>query len=211
MNELKAFKINVDPANVLFFSQRNFYTWNMDSKDCAIWGNGLKSKRMENTLRGCTHQYSGAAQRLQKEVKLRKSPNRRKSTVCLGVKPLSAGQHSFHRLFHQTPQFFWGTFINIVLFSIWDATCVLSFASHTNASKSPLLFLAPPHGLSRSRSHFPLVSLTLPADHSKSSCGPGQKLHRCGERWHWELLQHRHPVPAGWWSFLWGPEAEKGG
>lgn len=116
MNELKAFKINVDPANVLFFSQRNFYTWNMDSKDCAIGGNGLKNKRMENTLRGCTHQYLGAAQRLQREVKLRKSPNRRKSTVCLVVKPLSAGQHSFHGLFHQTPQFFWGTFINIVLF-----------------------------------------------------------------------------------------------
>lgn len=88
MNELKAFKINVDPANVLFFSQRNFYKCNMDSKGCALWGNGLeKKKRMENTLRGCTHQYSCEAQRLQKEGKLRKSPNRRKSTVCSGVKP----------------------------------------------------------------------------------------------------------------------------
>lgn len=45
MNELKAFKINVDPANVLFFSQRNFYKCNMDSKGCALWGNGLKKKR----------------------------------------------------------------------------------------------------------------------------------------------------------------------
>ena len=53
-----------------------------------------------------------------------------------------------------------------------------------------------PWPLSLSGPHFPLVSLTLPADHSKSSSAPGQKLHRCGESWHWELLTAPSSCPS---------------
>lgn len=159
---------------------------------------------------------SGDAQRIRQETKLRRSPNARKGACREQRSPPSRRfcTHVHCRGVATASPVLRDAALSISHFIREDVsfvTRVFSHASHTEASKSPLLFLPPPRGLSLSRPHFPLVSLTLPVDHSKSSWGQGQKPRGFGESWHWELQQHRHPVPAGRWSFLSGTRGRKKG
>ena len=78
------------------------------------------------------------------------------------------------------------------------------------AIQIPFAVPPPPRGLSPSGPHFPLVSLTLPADHSKSSWAPTKAAQMWGEPALGTLNSTAILSQRDGGRFSWGPEAERG-